>query len=272
MKYKKILVLGSSGQIGKDLCNFLSEKEYDVIQFDIINDLKQDLRIENVLGTIIPEVDFVFFLAFDVGGSKYLNNVEKSFEFIDNNCKIMVNTFNVLKKYNKPFIFTSSQMSNMTYSSYGVLKSVGEYYTKSLNGVIVKFWNVYGVEDDEEKSHVITDFINMTKKGLINMRTNGDELRQFLHSTDCSEALELLMNKYDEIDRNKNLDLTSFEWTSIEDIAKIISKLTNSNYNKGTLEDLQKDKQNEPDKYILNFWTPKTSIELGIKKIIESIL
>jgi len=45
-------------------------------------------------------------------------------------------------------------MSNMSYSPYGVLKRVGELYTQTLNGLTVKFWNVYGVENDREKSHV----------------------------------------------------------------------------------------------------------------------
>ena len=52
-----------------------------------------------------------------------------------------------------PFIFASSQMSNMSHTHRTVLmKRVGELYTKSLNGLIVKFWNVYGIEKDMEKS------------------------------------------------------------------------------------------------------------------------
>jgi len=271
MDFKKILVLGSSGQVGISLCNFLRKKNYEVVEFDIVKSIDEDLRINEILDSILTNVDFVFFLAFDVGGSKYLHEKEDKFDFIDNNCKIMVNTFNSLKKFNIPFIFTSSQMSNMTYTSYGVLKSIGEYYTKSLNGVIVKFWNVYGIENDEEKSHVITDFIKMSKNGLIQMRTNGEEKRQFLHSEDCSEALEILMKNYTNIDRRKNLDITSFVWTSIIDICEIICKINNSTYSKGNNLDLQKDKQNEPNDYILNFWNPKISIENGIKLINDLI-
>ena len=56
----------------------------------------------------------------------------------------MAQTFGFLEKYKKPFVFASSQMSNMSYSPYGVLKRVGELYTRSLKGLTVKFWNVYG--------------------------------------------------------------------------------------------------------------------------------
>jgi nucleoside-diphosphate-sugar epimerase len=272
MNYKNILILGSSGQIGRSLCNFLKEKNYNVIEFDIDRDLNEDLRNEKILDSILDKIDFVFFLAFDIGGSKYLEKYEKTFEFINNNTKIILNTFNSLKKNNTPFIFASSQMSNMTYSSYGSLKLLGEYYTKSLNGVIVKFWNVYGVEsDDEEKSHVITDFIKMSFNGKINMRTDGNESRQLLYADDCSEALEIIMNNYDIINRDKSLDITSFEWVKIIDVAKIISDLNNSIYHLGESFDLQQNKQNEPNDYILKFWSPKTSLKDGIIKVINEL-
>ena len=63
-------------------------------------------------------------------------------------------------------------MSNMSYSPYGVMKRVGELYTMSLGGLIVKFWNVYGIEKDMEKAHVITDFIRKGfETGVIDMMT-----------------------------------------------------------------------------------------------------
>lgn len=270
---KNILVLGSRGQVGLSLLEFLKNKNYNVIEFDIINSEENDLRNQGILDDLIKKVDFVFFLAFDVGGSKYLEEKQNQYSFIENNMKIMLYTFETLKKYNKKFIFTSSQMSNMSYSCYGTLKRIGEFYTQCLNGVNVRFWNVYGLEYDELKSHVITDFIKMSKnKGLIEMRTDGEEKRQFLHSDDCSEALIVLMENYEKIDRNKNLDITSFEWIKIIEIANIISKINLSSIIKGDKSDIQKDKQNEPETYILDFWKPKISILDGIKKINEKII
>ena len=111
----------------------------------------------------IKQADFVFFLAFDVGGSRYLKKYQNTFDFINNNTRLMANVFGLLEKYNKRFVFASSQMSNMSYSPYGVMKRVGELYTTSLKGLTVKFWNVYGIEKDMDKAHVITDFI---KKGF----------------------------------------------------------------------------------------------------------
>jgi len=116
----KYLVLGSAGQIGAELCKFLKNNGNEVIEFDIVNSTEEDLRIPDVLDSIIPKVDFVMFLAFDVGGSRYLKKYQHTYEFIENNTKLTLYTFQTLKKYNKPFIFASSQMANMSYSPYGI--------------------------------------------------------------------------------------------------------------------------------------------------------
>ena len=121
---KKILILGSSGQIGNHLCHFLRSLDYDVFEFDLVNGSNQDLRTTNnsYLNSLIEQSDFIFFLAFDAGGSHYLKKYQTTFEFISNNMKIMANTFELIKIYNRPFVFASSQMSNMHQSSYGTLK------------------------------------------------------------------------------------------------------------------------------------------------------
>ena len=159
---KNILILGSEGQIGGHLQDYLKlKKKYNVIKFDLILGKKFDLRNFNnhLLEKQIKKSDFVFFLAFDVGGSRYLKKYQKTYNFLINNLLILSNVFRLLKKHKKKFVFASSQMSNMDFSPYGTLKRLGEDVTKSLNAVYVKFWNVYGIEKDLAKSHVITDFV-----------------------------------------------------------------------------------------------------------------
>ena len=191
---KRILILGSKGQIGSALTKYLSHN-YNVLEFDIQNTSQQDLRNRNTLDEILKNIDFVFFLAFDVGGSTYLKKYQDTKEFIDNNIKLMLYTFESLEKHKTPFIFASSQMANMSYSNYGILKSIGEKYTQTLNGLLVKFWNVYGLESDENKFHVVSDFIKSAKiNNHIKIKTSGQEQRQFLYTEDCCECLEILMN------------------------------------------------------------------------------
>jgi nucleoside-diphosphate-sugar epimerase len=272
----KYLVLGSAGQIGLALCQCLSAHGHSVLTYDIADHKDQDLRIGTnpILEQLVSQSDFVFFLAWDVGGSTYLAKYQDTFEFIQNNLKIITNTFEILKKQNKPFIFASSQMANMSYSSYGLTKSIGEKITSVLGGVTVKFWNVYGLEHNAEKTHVVTDFINKARNtGIINMLTDGTESRQMLHATDCSECLHLLSTKYLELPRDQEYHITSFEWTTILEVANIIAE-----HFPGTIvqpahtkDALQKDKKNEPSRSILKYWQPTISLSKGIKTVVDEI-
>ena len=267
----KILVLGSDGQIGQPLTAYLRRLNHDVIEFDNYSNPITDLRIPGILDNILPEINFVFFLAFDVGGSVYLKMHQNTYEFISNNIKIMNNTFDSLRKYNTPFIFASSQMSDMSHSTYGVLKRIGEKYTNCLNGKSLRFWNVYGLDRIIEKSHVINDFISMAKNNnRIDMKTDGKELRQFLYTGDCSKCLNIVMSRFDKIGE-RQLDITNFKWTSINDIAKIISSNFNNCpiYPGKNLDDIQRNSLMEPGEEILKYWEPETSIEIGIRNIIN---
>jgi nucleoside-diphosphate-sugar epimerase len=277
----KITVLGSSGQIGAYLTEYLRGKGHTVHEFDIVNDEHQDMtRIPNSsLEMTIQDSDFVFFLAFDVGGSRYLKKYQHTFQFIDNNARLMANAFGYLKKYNKRFVFASSQMSNMSYSPYGVLKNVGELYTKSLNGLIVKFWNVYGIEKDHEKAHVITDFIRKGfETGVIDMLTDGQEQRDFLYAEDCCEALETVMENFTDFTSEDNLHITSFHYTKIIDIASMIAGqfALMGKYDivikpSEEKDSVQLDKRNMADTFISKWWMPKTTIDQGIAKVFNAM-
>lgn len=271
---KNVLVLGSAGQVGAYLVDELENQGFNVLKFDVAANEEEDLRYNLPLLTQrIQESHFVFFLAFDVGGSRYLSKYQHTFDFINNNIKLMDNTFSALQATPRPFIFASSQMSNMSYSPYGVLKAVGEQYTRVLGGLTVKFWNVYGIEHDLDKAHVITDFILKARDtGVINMLTDGQEEREFLYADDCSEALITLMNRFEDIPFDAPLHITSFESTKIMEIARIIAERFEARIEASTNKDsVQMDKRNEPDKFILNYWEPKTSITSGINKVIEAM-
>ena len=277
---KRVLILGSSGQIGAHLTEYLKAKDYDVREFDAVNGEHQDMtEIPNIeLHRNIMVADFIFFLAFDVGGSHYLKKYQHTFNFINNNTRVMANAFTLIEKYNKPFVFASSQMSNMSYSPYGVMKRVGELYTKSLGGLIVKFWNVYGIERDMEKAHVITDFIRKGfETGTIDMMTDGTEEREFLYAEDCCEALETIMEQYSDFTSDDELHITSAASTSVLEIAQQI-QLYFGGISKeveivpsSSKDEVQKDARNIPSKYIHKWWKPKTNITLGIGKVFEEM-
>ena len=273
----KVTILGSEGQIGAYLSEYLEKKGHEVTGIDVVYGPENDLRVtpNSYVESKIKDAEFVFFLAFDVGGSRYLKKYQHTFEFNNNNTRMMANTFRLLNKYKTPFVFASSQMSNMSYSPYGVMKRVGELHTTALKGLIVKFWNVYGIEKDMEKAHVITDFIRRGfEETEFEMLTDGTEQRQFLYAEDCCEALETVMNCYSDFKPTDPLHITSFNATSIQQIAAIIQGQFNLierfdvKIKPGLAKDsVQMDKRNEADTYITGWWTPKTTIDQGIAKV-----
>lgn len=268
----KYLILGSEGQIGSVLQNYLLDRNQEVIPYDIVRGNLYDLRSDfnrTFLMSHVEESDFVFFLAFDVGGSNYLKKYQNTYEFIDNNVLIMNNVFFALQHYNKPFIFASSQMSNMVDSPYGVLKALGEHYTRSLKGISTKFWNVYGIEHDPEKTHVITDLVLKAYKGRIDVQSSGKEQRQFLHTSDCCEALYKLSQIYHLWQKQEPFDITSYKWTSIAEVAEIISnEFGGIPVSFGDQEDLQT-VRNEPKHNMPDWWYPRVPLEVGIREIIK---
>ena len=100
----KITILGSSGQIGAYLTEYLRDKGHHVIEFDKNNSYHEDMTtIPNpFLKNAIMDSDFIFFLAFDVGGSRYLKKYQHTFKFIDNNARMLAGAFQYISEYKKP--------------------------------------------------------------------------------------------------------------------------------------------------------------------------
>ena len=271
----RYLVLGSAGQIGLSLCDYLRSQGHAVTEFDIVDGGRYDLRrLYNAdLRRALEDTDFVYMLAWDVGGSRYLARYQDTYDFIMNNVAIMHNVWECLRESGQPFIFASSQMANMSYSSYGLTKSLAEKLTESIGGLTVKFWNVYGLERDPEKTHVVTDFILKAQDtGVIDMRTDGTELRQMLYADDCSEALHVLAQHYTTLPRDRPYHITSFEWHSVRDIASIVADhFPGTQIVAGATKDtVQQDRRNEPDPWIQQWWQPKTSLRDGIGHMIRA--
>lgn len=268
----KVLILGSEGTVGRSVSKIFINNGHEVIRWDIKLSSDHDLRKEGCLDSILNSIDFVVFLAFDVGGAKYDVN---SYTYIDDNVLLLHNTFSSIKKFNKPFIHTTSTMSNMNHNSYAVLKRMGELYTSILNGINVKLWNVYGNEEIGLKSHVIPDFINQAiNTNTIHIRSSGLEERMFLYCDDFSNALYSVFENYNLIDKQKIIDISSDSWTSILEIANIIKRIIKDEYNKDisiVTSDINMDshnKRNEPDLSIISkYWKQNISIESGIRSM-----
>jgi len=270
-------VLGSRGQIGLELVQYLTSQGHEVRGLDIAQDILHDLRrVDNhVFLDALDWSDFVFHLAWDVGGSRYLARQQDSYHFISNNLKIATTTLDAISHKKKPFIFASSQMASMSYSSYGLTKNLTERMVRAIDGITVKFWNVYGIELDPDKTHVVTDFINKARHtGCIDMMTDGQESRQMLHADDCSRALYILSQKYSDLARDSEYHVTSFEWHTMLEVAEIVAS-----FFPGTRimpadrkDDVQKNARNEPDTHILQYWQPNISLRTGIGHVVADMM
>ena len=256
MGVAKNLVLGGSGTIGAALCKYLLSKGEEVTNLDIKNGF--DLR-KDPLDTYTNH-DFMWFLAWDVGGAKYLADPDRQHTMMLNNVLICEKVFSFLEKTNMPFLFSSSQLAAPD-SSYGVAKLLGEHWSKLLGGYIARFWNVYGWEVPGEKSHVIPDLViqALTKKKIALM-TNGEEERQFIFMEDCVKNLYRIKNE-----NNKLVHLTNGEWISIRQIAIKIGQTLHVPVEFGNKKGYQN--KVEPDRsYLNNIW--ETSLEEGLQFII----
>lgn len=260
----KNLVIGSDGFIGTPFCTFLESKGEDVIRFDIQRSKKEDARVATLP---LDRADYVYFLAWDVGGSKYLYEENRQMTQLNWNVALMQNVFAQLEKTKKPFLFVSSQLSEEVETVYGVTKSLGEVWTHVLDGACVRVWNAYGyMEENNIKSHVISDFIYQaltTKK--ITMMTNGMEWRQFTHITDLSNAFYMALHTKKL--RKTVHDASSYEWVRILDVAQTIADITGAKIIQGK----EKGRDPYPAKNMgrVPGWLPQIELKDGIRSMID---
>ena len=257
MGVAKNLVLGGSGTIGSALCRHLVSLGEEVINLDLKNGF--DLRTESL--EPYAGSGFVWFLAWDVGGSKYLTDPTKQLTLIRNNVQICERVFPFLEKHSLPFLFSSSQLAAPD-NAYGVGKILGEQWTRLLNGITARFWNVYGWEEPGEKSHVIPDLViqALTKK-RITLMTNGEEERQFIFMDDCVRNLYTIRNGGARL-----VHLTDGTWISIGSVARMIGDMLNVPVEFGTV----KGYQNKVDPAIsFRDYKWETSLEKGIQYIVS---
>jgi len=269
-----ILILGSSGQIGSALCNYYRRHSIDYLTCDILDSPEFDLRESSeLIKNLFSNASFVFFLAFDVGGSHYLSKFQGTPVFLENNMKIMLTSFRYLRCTGVPFIFASTQMSNMTNSPYGALKLLGEYYTRSIDGLSAQFWNTYGNEIDPCKTHVITDFLIQAKNyRKIVCGTDGTECRQFLHADDCAIALDIARLNTSKLSK-KVIHITSHQWTPISEVAYTVSSIYDNcpvEFSNRT-DMVQNSIKNEPGTSFLKLWKPSIDLKSGIIRVNDFI-
>ncbi len=256
------LVIGSEGFIGKPFCEYLKSLGEKVIPFDIKRSRNEDARSFKF---DFKKIDRVYFLAWDVGGSKYLYQEKNQLLQLRWNLKLLTNVMSQLETKKTRYLFVSSQLAEEYDTVYGVTKKLGEVWSRLLNSPCVRIWNAYGlIEEQNIKSHVISDFIYQAVKfKKISMLTTGEDWRQFTHIDDICKGFHLALNS-DNLKR-PIYDLSSFEWVQIKYVAEIICNLTGSTFSSGNKSGHSTFSTNMGR---LPGWLPTVTLEKGIRRMI----
>lgn len=263
----KYLILGSEGFVGKSLCEYLELQGNDVYHYDIKNGPKQDAGEGDLC---LDKYDVIVFLAWDVGGANYLYREDTQFQQLHNNLRLLNNVFSQYEKIeslNTKMIFISTQLVDNAESVYGVTKKLGEVWCDLVGGLTLRLRNVYGpVEDDNERCHVISDFIRQAKtNGVIKMQTNGNEEREFVFIDDICRAIQY------SVDNNifGKYDVCNYEFIKILDVATIIGEELDADVIIGDVVGVGR--TNLPIG-ILPDWSPTIDITQGLKYTIEKFI
>lgn len=258
------LVIGSEGFIGKPFCQYLESLGEKVVRFDIKRSKKEDARSFKFN---FDKIDRVYFLAWEVGGSKYLYKKNTQLDQLGWNLKLLMNVMPQLEKQKVKFMFASSQLSEEA-TVYGATKRLGEIWTELIGGVSVRIWNAYGVlEEHNVRSHVISDFVYQAVKfKKIKMLSDGEEWRQFTHVDDLARAFHASLASRDL--KRSVYDASSYHWVQIKEVAEIVCKLTGAKFIVG------KKKANTPTAFNMGrlpSWLPAVSLREGIRRMVQQV-
>lgn len=266
-----VLVLGSGGLIGSELESILTKQGYNTLH--ILSRHHLDLRLNHSLDIFDDiNITFVFFLAYEVGGAKFLQLPEHQQQILDNNIKITDNVFSWLKKRQIRYAFASSSLS-ADKSNYGYVKRLGENITLEMPhlGRVFRLWNAYGFEYPGPKSHAIPDFVfQCLQYKKIRMLTTGEELRQFSHVIDISNALIAIMEHFEETPHE--VDISNGNWITLKAVAEAVQKAVPGCQLEIPEKKAKVQKRHEANIFTdwhKNIWQEKLTLDEGISNIVE---
>ena len=306
---KKIIILGSTGFIGRNLTNyFAKQRGYKV--FAVYNKkkpwrnkkikfLKADLTNKNSVNRVLKDKDIVIQAAATTSGSKDI--VSKPYIHVTDNA--VTNSYILRASYensNKFFIFLSCsimyQSSNKPISENSLdlnkdpypsyfgaawmkifIEKSCEFYSrfKKTKFLVIRHSNIYGPHDkfDLNKSHVFGATITKIMKAdkTIEVWGKGSEKRDFLYVGDLINFIHMAIKKQKTFFELVNVSYGNS--ISIRELVEKIIKVSNKKIN----IIFNKNKPNIKTNISLSNklvkrkfnWKPKTNIEIGIKKTID---
>ena len=303
---KKFLVTGCCGFIGSNLCDFLINKNYDVIGVDnLLTGRKQNIE------KLLKKSNFNFIEHDVCEPLKLKSNIDKVFHFAStaspkDYLKYPIKTLNVgsigtenmlkmaLKKNAKIIVASTSEIYGdplehpQKENYFGNVNPIGPrgvydeakryleaitmaYHTKKkLDVNIVRIFNTYGPKMRIDDGRAIPNFISQAINNKnITVYGNGKQTRSFCYIDDTINGIFKLSNS----NYNLPVNVGNPVEFSIMELVELIKKLTKSS-SKIEFDKLPENdpKIRRPDitlaKKILD-WNPKINLEDGLKKTIN---
>ncbi len=286
----KIILLGSSGFIGRLLLKKLIEEKFEIksLLHDVHSDLKSDFFHGDILDptlleNVIEDNDIIINL---------IGQIDESFKFVNTNILGSINILNSCIKKKGVRIILSSSISiygeNLDsiskendipkpQTTYGHVKliteKIHEYYFKTtgLDITVLRFSTLYG---PHKKSGFIAGLINSLKNNNVNVVfNNGNQIRDLLFVNDAvSGIIQAIKNKQKGF---VVFNITSGNQYSVNKIIKIIEKFSNKKLlvklSKNIPDERRLCADNSKAVNILGF-SPKIDIETGMKITINHFM
>lgn len=230
-KYKKILVTGGSGFIGKHLISELLKKKYHVAILDrtpknISKDVivfQGDIQDRKLVAKAMKNSDLVYHLA-GVLGTEELNS--RSIDAVKTN---ILGTLNVLEeaKTNKSKVLLVSK-PNIWINTYSITKDASEKFCMmfrkefGLKAVVVKWFSVYGPGQKHYgvQKAVPTFILRALKNQPLPIFGSGKQMADFIYTSDTIRATILAAEN--EKMEGKTIEIGTGKGTKVIDLAKII--------------------------------------------------
>jgi nucleoside-diphosphate-sugar epimerase len=307
-KENKILILGATGFVGRNLAERLYKEGYTNLRNHGFNrklegfgeSVQGDLRDEAFVAKIMEGVDVVFHCA--ASTSNAVDTIYAPLLHVTPN--VIINALTLEKAYKekvKKFIFLSSstiypesgeravcESDNIyesiykTYYPVGWMKRYAEVLCKMyseilvnpMQTVIVRPANLYGPHDkyDLDKCHVTPASIIKVASRLdpIPVWGDGTEIRDLLYVEDFVEALQLIMEK------EENHEIYNVGSNAGYSVNEVIDYLKEIEGLESPIEYVNNKAPMIPTRLIDSFkvydklgWTAKTSIKEGLKKALN---
>ncbi len=238
-----ILITGGKGFIGSHLIDTLLQDNKKIISFDRsenkidyegwkrVRQLQGDILDTATVNDLISKVDYVFHLAGILGTSETFDRIPQA---IDLNIKGTLNILEAIKKYKKEgLIITIGGIEWL--NPYSITKLTAEklslMYAQefNLNINVVRGLNTYGSRQKYKpvKKAVPNFIINALQNKPLEIYGQGDQIVDLVYVKDLVKVMLKVMGFGQRI--NHVVDAGTGVKTTVNDLVKIIIRLTNSN-------------------------------------------